>query len=147
MQVKDGAVPQFYKDYVKNVHEIIEKNAEFEFECIWREHRRTKKPNSLLSDEVSHAIVKLKEELQGTSLWDNEPLRRVVLTKAFPKLLLDKLGLDILMERIPESYTRAIFGSYLASRFCYKYGIEPSQFAFLEFMTPLFNEATALQAK
>lgn len=117
MQVKNGAVPEFYAEYIKTVHAIIEKNAELEFECIWREAERTKKPKSIISDELSVAIVKLNEQLQHTSLWDNEPLRRVVLQEAFPKLLLDKLGLDKLMKRVPENYIKAIFGSYMASRF------------------------------
>jgi len=33
-------------------------------------------------------------------------------------------------DQVPENYLRAIFGSYLASRFVYEYGISASQFAF-----------------
>jgi glutamate dehydrogenase len=93
-----------------------------------------------LSDELSLAIVKLNENLQHTSLWDNVPLRKVVLEEAFPNMLLKQVGLENLMKRVPENYVRAIFGSYLASRFVYKYGTEPSQFAFFEFMTPYFSK-------
>ncbi|KAI9356984.1 Glutamate/Leucine/Phenylalanine/Valine dehydrogenase-domain-containing protein [Zopfochytrium polystomum] len=138
MQVRSGVVPEFYAEYIKAVHHIIEKNAELEFECLWREAARTGKPRSILSDELSVGIVKLNEELQGTTLWDNVPLRKLVLQEAFPKLLLDRLGLETLMKRVPEPYVKAIFGSYLASRFIYKYGTEPSQFAFFEFLSPYF---------
>ncbi|CAG8485883.1 5697_t:CDS:2 [Paraglomus brasilianum] len=138
MQVKEGVIPQFYQDYVKEVHHIIEKNAELEFECIWREHRRTNKPRSIISDELSLNIVTLNEDLQQSILWQNVPLRKAVLREAFPQLLLDRLGLDTLLERVPEPYVRAIFGSYLASRFVYKYGTQPSQFAFFEFVNPFF---------
>ncbi|RIB12517.1 Glutamate/Leucine/Phenylalanine/Valine dehydrogenase-domain-containing protein [Gigaspora rosea] len=138
MVVKDGVIPQFYQEYIKEVHRVIEKNAELEFECIWREHRRTNKPRSIISDELSLAIVELNENMQQSILWQNAPLRKAVLREAFPQLLLDRLGLDTLLERIPESYVRAIFGSYLASRFVYKYGTQPSQFAFFEFMNPFF---------
>jgi glutamate dehydrogenase len=134
MQVRDGVIPPFYAEYVKQVQFIIEKNAELEFEALWRDAERTKKPRSILSDELSVAIVKLNEELRSTTLWDNVPLRRVVLMEAFPPILLQKVGLDTLLKRIPESYVKAIFGSYLASRFVYKYGIESSQFAFFEFI-------------
>lgn len=34
--------------------------------------------------------------------------------------------------QVPDNYLRAIFGSYLASRFVYEYGSSPSQFAFFE---------------
>lgn len=142
MVVKDGVVPQFYQEYIKEVHRIIEKNAELEFECIWKEHRRTNKPRSIISDELSLAIVDLNENMQQSVLWQNVPLRKAVLRDAFPQLLLDRLGLDTLLERIPESYVRAIFGSYLASRFVYKYGTQPSQFAFFEFVNPFFAKIT-----
>ncbi|KAH9253425.1 hypothetical protein BASA81_008622 [Batrachochytrium salamandrivorans] len=56
-----------------------------------------------------------------------------VLNDAFPKVLLDKVGLDTLLKRVPESYVKAIFGSFLAVVF-YRFGVEPSQFAFFEFM-------------
>ncbi|KAI9208576.1 Glutamate/Leucine/Phenylalanine/Valine dehydrogenase-domain-containing protein [Polychytrium aggregatum] len=140
MQVLDGVAPAFYTQYIKAVHQFIENNAALEFECLWKENQRTKKPISILSDELSFAIVRLNEELQHTTLWDNVPLRRIVLQEAFPKILIDTLGLDTLMKRVPESYVKAIFGSYLASRFVYKYGIEPSQFAFFEFMAPYFSK-------
>ncbi|KAJ3083608.1 NAD-dependent glutamate dehydrogenase [Quaeritorhiza haematococci] len=139
MQVHDPThPPAFYADYIKAVHATIERNAELEFEAIWREAERTSRPKAILSDQLSFAIIKLNEELQHTTLWDNVPLRKVVLSEAFPKLLLDKLGLEVLLKRIPESYVKAIFGGFLASRFVYKYGIEPSQFAFFEFMAPYF---------
>ncbi|KAJ1991452.1 NAD-dependent glutamate dehydrogenase [Dimargaris cristalligena] len=145
MTVKGGVTPQFYSEYVKAVHHIIERNAELEFECLWREHKRTGKPRSLLSDDLSVAVVKLNEELQNTTLWDDVALRHVVLSEALPKLLIDTLGLEGILSRVPEAYTRAIFGAYLASRFVYKYGTEPSQFAFFEFMTPYFQKLSEVQ--
>lgn len=133
--------PDFYKHYIRAVHATIEKNAELEFECIWREHKRTSIPRSILSDELSFAIVKLNDELQATSLWENLTLRRVVLSEALPRILQEIVGLDSLInERIPLPYLRAIFGSYLASRFVYQYGINPSQFAFFEFMSRYFEK-------
>lgn len=140
MQVQDGVVPPFYAEYIKQVHAIIERNAALEFECLWREASRTGIPRSVLSDDLSVAIVKLNEDLQRTTLWDDAQLRSVVLAEAFPKLLIDTVGLPTLMERVPENYVRAMFGAYLASRFVYKYGTQPSQFAFFEFMAPYFQK-------
>ncbi|EPZ36174.1 Glutamate/phenylalanine/leucine/valine dehydrogenase domain-containing protein [Rozella allomycis CSF55] len=140
MQVFNGQVPEFYSNYIKNVHQIIENNAYLEFDAIWKEHSRTNTPRSILSDDLSLAIIKLNNQLQNTTLWDNYPLRLVILNEAFPRLLIEKIGLEKLLERIPESYVKALFGSYLASRFVYKYGIDPSQFAFFEFMAPYFEK-------
>jgi len=132
---KDGNVPQFYHSYVKEVQETIKRNARLEFEAIWREHEETRKPRSTISDELSVAITNLDEELQNTSLWNNVKLRRAVLNDALPKLLLEKIGLDMIIQRVPDNYLRAIFGSYLASRFVYDFGSNPSQFAFFDFMS------------
>jgi glutamate dehydrogenase len=45
-------------------------------------------------------------------------------------LLLKKVGLQTIIQRVPDNYLRAIFGSYLASRFVYECGVKGSPFAF-----------------
>jgi glutamate dehydrogenase len=96
----DGQPPEFYQAYVKEVQETIKENARLEFEAIWRENKQTKIPRSTLSDTLSIAITKLDEELQKTDLWKNEKLRRSVLEDALPKLLLEKIGLDLIIYRV-----------------------------------------------
>ncbi|KAI6091819.1 NAD-specific glutamate dehydrogenase [Hypoxylon rubiginosum] len=127
-----GEAPEFYKAYVKQVQKTICDNARLEFEAIWRESEKTGVPRSVLSDTLSLAITTLDEELQRSDLWENPKIRRAVLPDALPKLLLDKIGLDTIISRVPDSYLRAIFGSYLASRFVYEFGSSPSQFAFYD---------------
>lgn len=130
----DGNVPQFYKDYVKEVQAIIKTNARLEFEAIWREHEKTGKPRSVLSDELSNAINDLTEELSASTLWDDVAFRNSVLSEVLPKQLQNAIGLDTILVRVPINYLRAIFGSYLAGRFIYEKGANPGQFAFFEFM-------------
>ncbi|KAJ9142037.1 NAD-specific glutamate dehydrogenase [Coniochaeta hoffmannii] len=130
-----GNAPEFYKQYVKAVQEKICENARLEFEAIWRENQQTGTPRSVLSDTISNAITKLDQELQHSELWQDEKIRRSVLADALPNLLIEKIGLDTIIQRVPDSYLRAIFGSYLASRFVYEYGSSPSQFAFYDFMS------------
>lgn len=96
----DGTVPAFYQDYVRQVQAKIQENARLEFEAIWREHELTGIARSVLSDQLSVAITNMDEELQGTELWANEKLRRSVLSDALPKLLLEKIGLDKILERV-----------------------------------------------
>jgi len=135
MCVRNGKVPKFYQGYVKSVQATIQTNARLEFEAIWREHELTGRARSTLSDELSLAITNLDEELQQTELWSNVPLRTSVLKDALPNLLLEKIGLDTILKRVPANYLKSIFGSYLASRFIYQYGPNPSQFAFFDFMS------------
>lgn len=128
----DGSLPEFYKQYVKQVQEIIKRNAALEFEAIWREHEETDVPRSILSDKLSNAIVQLDEQLQQSELWNDSRLRKSVLSDALPQLLLEKIGFETMVKNIPDTYLRAIFGSYLASRFVYEFGSSPSQFAFFD---------------
>jgi len=138
----DGTVPEFYKEYVAEVQSTIKQNARLEFEAIWREAERTKKSRSALSDELSWAIGKLGDELQHyEELWSNVPLRTSVFKEALPQSLQAKIGLDKIVERVPEKYLRSIFGSYLSSRFVYEMGPQPSQFAFFEFMRKRINSS------
>ncbi|KAF2664764.1 NAD-specific glutamate dehydrogenase [Microthyrium microscopicum] len=131
----DGNIPEFYNQYVKEIQEVIKRNARLEFEAIWREHQETGVPRSVLSDKLSIAITSMDEELQESDLWHDEQFRVSVLGDALPKLLLDQIGLKTILKRVPDNYLRAIFGSYLASRFVYQYGTNSSPFAFFEFMS------------
>ncbi|KAG6240540.1 glutamate dehydrogenase (NADP(+)) gdh1 [Claviceps purpurea] len=142
VDVKTGQAPQFYNEYVREVQAKICENARLEFEAIWREHEETGVPRSILSDKLSNAITTLDEELQRSDLWANDSIRHAVLQDALPKLLLQKIGLETIISRVPESYLRAIFGSYLASRFVYEFGSEPSQFAFFDFMSKRMAKMT-----
>ncbi|KAK4650302.1 NAD-dependent glutamate dehydrogenase [Podospora pseudocomata] len=132
---KKGNAPEFYKAYVKAVQEKIQENARLEFEAIWAEHQKTKVPRSILSDKLSQAITSLDEQLQHSDLWENEALRNSVLADALPNLLIEKIGLETIIKRVPDSYLRAIFGSYVASRFVYEFGSGAGQFAFYDFMS------------
>lgn len=99
---EDGTAPAFYEEYVKEVQSIIQENARLEFEAIWREHEATGKPRSILSDTLSIAITKLQEELQATKLWEDVKFRKAVLADALPKRLLEKIGLEKIMERVSQ---------------------------------------------
>jgi glutamate dehydrogenase len=100
---EDGVVPEFYKDYVRQVQKTIQNNARLEFEAIWREHQATGEPRSILSDTLSNAITKLDEELQNTDLWNQDEFRKSVLMEALPELLLKQIGLDKIMERVSQT--------------------------------------------
>eukprot|EP01133_Synstelium_polycarpum_P011640 gene11640-13590_t len=137
MCVKDGVVPDFYNAYIKDVHHTIEENARLEFECIWKEHEKTKTPRSILTDLISNKINELDDSIQTSPLWDNIDLRKKIISQACPKVLLNLLGVDKIIERVPVAYVKAIFGSYLASRFVYQCGLSSPEFAFYSFITQL----------
>jgi len=135
MAVKDPEHPPlFYKEYVQEIQARIEKDADLEFECIWREHQLSKTPRYILTDQVSTKINDLNDFVQNSSLWKNQHLRLAVLSEAIPKRLQSLVPLEEILRRVPPAYSQAIFGAYLASRYVYQHGIRANEFAFFEFM-------------
>jgi glutamate dehydrogenase len=163
MMFKDGKPSQFYQTYVKDIQAKIAENAAAEFMCIWREHQRLQgaKARTIISDELSSTLNNLQTELEGSDLFDELQSCRAVLQRAIPQTLVDKIGLDTLMERLPEPYQRALFSSWVASHFVsysiftysrdcshvliprcdcwqiYKYGVQASSVNFLRFAREL----------
>jgi glutamate dehydrogenase len=135
MCVADGApAPPFYSNYVTDVQNTIQINAELEFEAIWREHELRGEPRSVLSDTLSEKINSLTDSVSESTLYDQSNIKFNVLLAAMPPTLLKLLGLNKILERVPPAYAKAIFCSFLASRFVYTYGLAPSEFRFFEFI-------------
>jgi NAD-specific glutamate dehydrogenase len=130
MIFKDGKPSEFYQSYVKDIQGKIVENAANEFSCIWREHARLRgvKPRTTISDELSQTLNNLQAELEGSDLYDDVSSRNGVMRRAIPKTLIDLLGLDKLLTRLPEAYQRALFSSWVASHYVsffwfYYYGL------------------------
>ena len=119
MIFKDGKPSEFYKSYVRDVQEKITENAAAEFQCIWREHARLQgsKPRTTISDELSSTLNDLQAELESSDLFADVPSRKGVIRRAIPKTLVDQVGLETLLERLPEPYQLALFSSWVASHF------------------------------
>ena len=138
MRVPDNDVnraPQFYNEYVQEITEIIKDNARQEFEILWQEHDRTGIARHRLTDQISGRINELNVAVQSSTLWQNLDIRRRVLSKAFPQKLQELVGLDQLIDRLPEAYQQAVFGYYIASRYVYQHGLSGQEFAFFEYMS------------
>lgn len=119
MVFKDGKPSDFYKSYVRDIQEKITENAAAEFQCIWREYTRLggSKPRTVISDELSSTLNNLQAELEASDLFDDVPSRKGVMKRAIPKTLVNKIGLETLLKRLPEPYQRALFSSWVASHF------------------------------
>lgn len=132
-----GKKPQFYVDYVKEVQDRIDLNAQREFECIWNEKQLHGGYYSVISNQLSERITDLSVKIQDSTLWSNDKLRQTIFETAFPSILVKKIGREELLRRLPESYTRALFASQVASRFVYTVGLSAPEFAFYEFVEGL----------
>ncbi|KAI5955896.1 GDH2 [Candida jiufengensis] len=134
-----GTKPEFYQHYVKDVQTKIVSNANAEFEALWKLKQDTQIPFTILSDKLSLAINKLGDELANSKeLWDDDvDFRNAVLLDSLPPLLLQKIGIENVLARVPQAYLRAIFATYLASNFVYTRGIDSNPAKFLEFISNL----------
>merc|ERR1711871_1511166 len=129
---------EFYCTYVKQVQMKISQNAKMEFNCLSRLHTSTGEPRSVLSDQVSKRIVKLTEQIQQSDLGgadgDVNSLCRSVLTTALPAALLELVGMDGILQRLPATYVKSIFASSLAAQYVYTTGLDDSPFSFYSFV-------------
>lgn len=139
---ESGAKPEFYTHYVKDVQNKIVANANAEFEALWKLKKETGTPFTILSDQLSLAINKLGDELANSrELWDDDiEFRNAVLLDALPPLLLEKIGIENVLARVPQAYLKAIFATHLASSFVYSRGIDSNPAKFLEFISNIRKE-------
>ncbi|KAE9390242.1 NAD(P)-binding protein [Gymnopus androsaceus JB14] len=139
MFFKDGKPSEFYQNYVKDIQAKITQNAAAEFHCLWKVHTRLQgaKPRTTISDELSSTLNNLQAELESSDLFEDVPSRNGVMRRAIPKTLVEKIGLETLLKRLPEAYQRALFSSWVASHFLCKYGVNASSVDFFHFARDL----------
>jgi glutamate dehydrogenase len=137
MCVKGGVISPFRKKYIEEIITIINKNARDEFEVIWQENARKKIPRAVLTDLVSEKINKIKDAINASDLSDNEPLFAKALECCVPKALIDQVGFDNIMKRVPKVYLKALFAASLAGRYVYEFGLDANEINFYGFLKDL----------
>ncbi|KAI8456081.1 Glutamate/Leucine/Phenylalanine/Valine dehydrogenase-domain-containing protein [Phakopsora pachyrhizi] len=117
---------EFYTDYVRDIQRTITFNGAAEFQCIWKESMSGQKPRAVITDEIGKILMKLQTQLEESDLFNYLEGRKAVLKQAIPRSLIAKVGLETLMERLPESYQRSLFSSFVAYRYIFQYGLSAS---------------------
>jgi glutamate dehydrogenase len=142
MIFKDGKSSAFYQSYVKDIQQKICENAAHEYACIAKEWNRQKgtKARTTISDLLSSTLNDLQNELEVSDLYDNVSSRKHVLARAIPKTLVDKVGLDTLMQRLPEQYQRAIWSAWVSSNYIYSCSMQASNVDFFHFFSKLASQ-------
>jgi glutamate dehydrogenase len=134
MWVQKGKTPSFRRRYIGEIIETIRDNARSEFDLLWDEHERTGKPFTTLTNEVSARINDLTDAVASSDLPDNEKLCRKVVGEYVPDSLLDLIGIDAVLERVPRNYIRSIVASWIATRFVYTCGLDADEVAFYNYI-------------
>jgi len=134
MCVKNGAESDFRKQYVKEVIDIIRQNARLEFEIIWKENERTSIPRAILTDMISEKINQIKDAVRESELIKDKTLLKKVIETGVPKSLIKLVGVNRIINKLPENYLRALFASRLAGRYVYAHGLEANEIDFYQFL-------------
>jgi glutamate dehydrogenase len=131
---KEGKTPEFRKNYVNEVLDIICENSRLEFEVLWNENKANKTPFTILTDQLSDKINKMADSIRKSDLWENEAILRAVIEKHCPPSLVNMVGVSAIIERVPGNYLQAIVASRLASHFIYQYGLNADELDFYEYL-------------
>jgi len=134
MRVKDEKVPDFMKSYIDEIIKIIKYNAQAEFNLLWNEHEKKGIPFTLLTNSVSKKINDITDAVFKSDLPANSKLRENIITEYTPKPLLELIGLESILERVPENYLNAIVASKVATNFVYAYGMESNEIDFYNYL-------------
>jgi len=132
--VKNGATPEFRKDYVNDVLNIVRENSRLEFEVLWNENKKTKTPLAILTDQLSDKINKVSDSIHRSDLCKDATLCRAVVEQHCPPTLVKMVGIEEILKRVPSNYLQAIVASWLASHFIYEFGLAADEIDFHSFL-------------
>ena len=134
MRVKDGKVPEVMEAYVDEVIKTVRYNARTEFELLWRENNQKGIPFTHLTNIVSSKINDITDAIFNSDLHANTKLREKVVEEYTPKPLLDLVGLENILQRVPDNYLNAIVATKLATSFVYTYGLDSNEIDFYNYL-------------
>jgi glutamate dehydrogenase len=137
----DGKDTAFRKRYVQQIQAIIKANARAEFELMWREHKERKIPLTTLTNRISERINATGDAIAASELVKDSKLRRKVLSQCTPSALLELVGIDNILARVPENYLDALVATTLATRFIYGHGLAANEVDFYAFVAELMRSA------
>jgi glutamate dehydrogenase len=142
----EGEPPEFYQKYVQEILEIISENAKQEFSAIWNANQRDGllkiDATSRLSCQINVMTDSIHKQFSQMSEEDRDQLIRSVLVKAVPPLMIQRLGVSGIVDRVPQNYVRSIVAAWIASRYVYQHGINASEVSFFFFMNSLLGRGS-----
>ena len=134
MCVSDRNVPEFRKQYVYDVLSIIRDNARLEFELLWNENTKSKTPLSILTDQLSNRINTVSDSIRDSDLWKDPRVFKSVINNHCPQSLVDMVGIEEIIQRVPQNYLKAIVSAWLASHFIYEFGFIADEIDFYSYI-------------
>jgi glutamate dehydrogenase len=134
MCVRKGQISPFRKRYIEEIIENIKENSSLEFGVIWKENSAKRIPFSVLTDLISEKINQVADAIFSSDLFKDKDLFKKVVECCCPSVIIDHVGFENILKRIPISYLKAVFASRLSSRYVYQFGLDASEINFYHFL-------------
>ncbi|HUT65643.1 MAG TPA: NAD-glutamate dehydrogenase domain-containing protein, partial [Spirochaetota bacterium] len=136
MRVQEN-VSDFRKKYIEDIIETIKRNARMEFGLLWKEHETSGIPFTLLTNMVSLKINDITDAVSGSDLPGDKKIREKIVAEYSPKPLLDLIGIDTILKRVPANYLDAIVATKIATGFVYRFGLDTTEVDFYNYVRGL----------
>lgn len=139
-----ASAPEFYVLYVQQILATIVENAKLEFRAIWKcnQEQRLSKVDSTktISRKINEMQDSIMEHFETMNDRDRNHLVDYVLGQALPRVMIDRIGVQGIKDRVPRTYVSAVVGSWVASHFIYSHGVDAGDFAFFLFLQALLPD-------
>ncbi len=137
LPVRNGKISDFRRAYIEEILAYVREAADREFEIIWKEHEARGTARAVLTDIISEKINSIQDAIAVSGLAEDKALLKKVISKAIPAILLEKVGIDKILKRVPETYLKALFAARIANAYIYTYGLDANEVKFLQFIKEL----------
>lgn len=133
-RVKQGVESGFMDQYVQEAVSIIKENSRAEFDLLWQEHKNKNLPFTKLTNTVSRKINEITDAIFNSDLPANQRLKEKLVEDYAPDSLVNLVGLDNILSRVPENYLNAIVATKLATGFVYTHGLDSNEIDFYNYL-------------
>ncbi|MFW6138794.1 MAG: NAD-glutamate dehydrogenase domain-containing protein [Spirochaetota bacterium] len=140
MMVKNDKISDFRKAYVREIINTIKNNARKEFNLLWDEHHKKNIPFTRLTNLISQKINDITDAVNNSDLVENHTLRHKVVSEYTPSALLELVGVDTLLDRVPANYLNAVVAARVATNFVYNYGLDADEVDFHRYISGLISK-------
>jgi glutamate dehydrogenase len=137
MRVREGKSSEFRRKYVEEIVSTIRRNARLEFDLLWREHEKSGVPFTLLTNMVSSKINDITDAVSSSDLPNSKKIKERIIGEYSPKPLLDLVGLESILKRVPRNYLKAIVATRIATGFVYRFGLDTNEVDFYDYVRSL----------
>ena len=110
---------------------------------LWGEYRKGSKYTiSQMSSILANKINSVFARVVASELADlNSPMAKAILLQFLPPTLLQTIGLDAVLKRVPANYLKAIVGCQLASSYVFDSGLQADELAFFNYLQSILQKS------